>query len=327
MRVGSQWTDPNQALVTDLAPPNTDSDRIYSDEDRFDFVGKITLGGSIATTGDQLFVGGEIELTGQPDQVLRTETGTVNLIPGLNRPVNNGDPILPNPIGGIEQVQFSQGFQGQGFGGELQALFDALEITPNFDRDDPPPVIVPPAPGIPTEPGAQPPVTDDSVTAEPSAPRAMEAGAVMRDLTSAGAAAALNLDADTESANRGRLLVADVTAGAIRGLRESLEAAATSVGFTSVLRFDQPITLPSAQAFVFEMPANTFMHSDANAVISYSARLADGSALPVWLSFQAAGLTFSGTAPEGVEGLRIEILAEDAQGNVESTFVELVFTP
>lgn len=180
-----------------------------------------------------------------------------------------------------------------------------------------------------TSPGqdAQPPVTDDSVTAQPSAPRSTEASDVLRDLPVARTTEAFSLDADADSTSRGQLLVADVTAGAIRGLRESLVAEVSVTGFTSVLRFDQAVILPRGQAFEFEMPANTFIHSDPEALITYSARVAGGSALPAWVQFDASGLTFSGVAPEDVDQLRIELMAEDAEGNVATTFIELVFTP
>ena len=51
--------------------------------------------------------------------------------------------------------------------------------------------------------------------------------------------------------------------------------------------------------FTFTFAANTFADIDQNDVLSYTARLADGSALPDWLDFDAATRTFTGTPPGG----------------------------
>ncbi|MGZ5050851.1 MAG: putative Ig domain-containing protein [Methylobacter sp.] len=58
--------------------------------------------------------------------------------------------------------------------------------------------------------------------------------------------------------------------------------------------------LPTLQSYVdtlfsYTVPADTIVDSDAGDSISYSTTLADGSALPSWLSFDAASRTFSGT--------------------------------
>ncbi len=48
------------------------------------------------------------------------------------------------------------------------------------------------------------------------------------------------------------------------------------------------------QPFVFQVPAGTFTDIDQGDVLTYQATLADGSALPSWLKFDATTLTFSG---------------------------------
>ena len=48
------------------------------------------------------------------------------------------------------------------------------------------------------------------------------------------------------------------------------------------------------QAWSFQLPANTFSDADGDA-LTYSASLGNGSALPSWLTFNAATRTFSGT--------------------------------
>ena len=47
--------------------------------------------------------------------------------------------------------------------------------------------------------------------------------------------------------------------------------------------------------FSFHVPANTFNDVDATDTLTYSASLADGSALPSWIAFNATTQTFSGT--------------------------------
>ena len=50
------------------------------------------------------------------------------------------------------------------------------------------------------------------------------------------------------------------------------------------------------QAWSFQVPADTFMDPDGNA-LTYSASLDNGSALPSCITFNAATRTFSGTPP------------------------------
>jgi len=54
--------------------------------------------------------------------------------------------------------------------------------------------------------------------------------------------------------------------------------------------------------FTFTFAANAFTDIDQGDVLAYSAKLADGSALPSWLSFNAATRTFTGVPPGGTGG-------------------------
>lgn len=66
----------------------------------------------------------------------------------------------------------------------------------------------------------------------------------------------------------------------------------------------------------FRMPAGTFTHSSADAVVTIEARQADGAALPEWLSFDAASGTFTVSPPEGLEGtVTVKVIARDQNGN------------
>jgi Ca2+-binding RTX toxin-like protein len=75
-------------------------------------------------------------------------------------------------------------------------------------------------------------------------------------------------------------------------------------------------------AWSFTVPAGTFADVDASDSLSYSATLANGDALPGWLSFNATTRTFSGTPLNGdVGNLGLKVTATDAAGaSVSSTF-------
>ena len=83
---------------------------------------------------------------------------------------------------------------------------------------------------------------------------------------------------------------------------------------------DQAATEDSA--FSFTVPANAFADVDASDGLTYSATLADGSALPAWLAFDAATRTFSGTPENGdVGAIDVRVTASDPHGgSVDDTF-------
>ena len=67
----------------------------------------------------------------------------------------------------------------------------------------------------------------------------------------------------------------------------------------------------------FQLPADAFAHTSPGVVVRLDAHLADGSALPAWLSFNPDNGTFFGTAPrDGLSSLYIEIEARDEEGRV-----------
>jgi VCBS repeat-containing protein len=75
--------------------------------------------------------------------------------------------------------------------------------------------------------------------------------------------------------------------------------------------------------FSFTVPADTFTDIDQGDVLSYHATLADGSALPSWLKFDAAKLTFSGIPSNWDVGvLNVSVTATDTSGlTANDTFV------
>ncbi|MGI9213886.1 MAG: putative Ig domain-containing protein, partial [Methylococcaceae bacterium] len=71
-------------------------------------------------------------------------------------------------------------------------------------------------------------------------------------------------------------------------------------------------TATQDQVFSLTVPANTFADVDVGDTLGYSATLADGSALPVWLSFDAASASFSGTPTNADVGLiNVKVTATD----------------
>ncbi len=81
-------------------------------------------------------------------------------------------------------------------------------------------------------------------------------------------------------------------------------------------------TATEGQAFSLTVPAGTFADIDAGDSLAYTATLADGSALPGWLAFDAASRTFSGTPPAASEGtLSLRVTAtDDSTAQVSDVF-------
>jgi Ca2+-binding RTX toxin-like protein len=75
-----------------------------------------------------------------------------------------------------------------------------------------------------------------------------------------------------------------------------------------------------AQPFSFVIPATTFADPNAGDVLSYKVALADGTALPAWLAFNAQTGTLSGTPANADNGiLAINVTATDPGGLSAST--------
>ena len=69
-------------------------------------------------------------------------------------------------------------------------------------------------------------------------------------------------------------------------------------------------TWTQEQKISLVLPGNTFTDPQ-NEKLTYAASQSNGQALPAWLSFNAATLTFSGTAPASVESLTLKVSATD----------------
>jgi len=71
--------------------------------------------------------------------------------------------------------------------------------------------------------------------------------------------------------------------------------------------------------FSWQMPTGSFVDSDQGDTLNYRATLADGSALPAWLAFDAATQTFSGRAPKQVGSVEVKVTATDKVAATGST--------
>jgi Ca2+-binding RTX toxin-like protein len=140
----------------------------------------------------------------------------------------------------------------------------------------------------------------------------------------------LSFDAGTRTFS-GTPLNGDV--GALSGKVTATDSAGASVNSTfgvSVANVnDAPImttpiaaqTLPLYSLLNFTVPANTFTDVDAGDTLTYTATRADGSALPSWLTFNAATQTFQGVANSEDGSLSIKVTAKDSSNvSVSNTF-------
>jgi VCBS repeat-containing protein len=72
-------------------------------------------------------------------------------------------------------------------------------------------------------------------------------------------------------------------------------------------------TARTGNPVIWQLPQGAFVDVDAGDVLSYSARLADGGALPAWLAFDAATGSFSGT-PTTAGNYAVQVTATDLAG-------------
>ena len=81
---------------------------------------------------------------------------------------------------------------------------------------------------------------------------------------------------------------------------------------------------PREQAYSFTIPAGTFVDANAGDTLNYGATLADGSALPSWLTFDPETRTFSGT-PGVNDGavMQLRVTATDSAGLAAEGFFGL----
>jgi len=101
--------------------------------------------------------------------------------------------------------------------------------------------------------------------------------------------------------------------GSVLNLADLLSSVANQAPTVANPLADQ--TVPEDAPFSLVVPANTFADEDIGDVLTLSDTLADGTALPAWLSFDAATATFSGTPDDAQVGtLDLRVTAMDREG-------------
>ncbi|MDO8252735.1 MAG: VCBS domain-containing protein, partial [Rhodoferax sp.] len=135
-----------------------------------------------------------------------------------------------------------------------------------------------------------------------------------------------NGSAAVQSLGRGQQVTDRFSYAATDGLAS---AAATTLQVTVQGRNDAPVlsvALPDQlsapnKAYSWPVPVGSFTDVDAGDTLGYTASLADGSALPTWLSFDSATRTFAGRVPRTATGfLDIKLVATDrAAGSADTS--------
>lgn len=119
------------------------------------------------------------------------------------------------------------------------------------------------------------------------------------------------------------------TDSAAQAVSDSFNLTITNVNDAPILVTaiaDQTATL--GNAFTLTLPTSTFSDSDSGDSLSYTAKLDSGAALPSWLNFDAATLTFSGTPTSGSVGtVSVQVTATDLSSTSASDVFSLTIAP
>jgi uncharacterized delta-60 repeat protein len=78
-------------------------------------------------------------------------------------------------------------------------------------------------------------------------------------------------------------------------------------------RAEERVAATEGQPFAYAIPASRFVDPDGDPLV-FAAAQTNGSALPSWLSFDAATRTFNGTAPAGSGDVHVRVTATDTAG-------------
>ena len=80
------------------------------------------------------------------------------------------------------------------------------------------------------------------------------------------------------------------------------------------------ITAVANSFFIYELPQSTFVANNPKATLSVEVRSVNGTAMPEWMSFDAARMVITGTPPKNAKGeYRVELVARDQFGGKAST--------
>ena len=95
-------------------------------------------------------------------------------------------------------------------------------------------------------------------------------------------------------------------------------AARASGGGADTLIVSSPVrdaVIPTGARIAVTIPAESFAHTKADAVVTLQASQANGAALPGWMNFNPQSGTFEGTPPPGFKGeVTVRVVARDNEG-------------
>ncbi|WKB55779.1 VCBS domain-containing protein [Eleftheria terrae] len=213
-------------------------------------------------------------------------------------------------------------YLAQNTSGEANLPGDAGFPALDDDRPSPAPVPVPaplpvpetaPVPAAGPLPAAPVEVALPAAFAPPQAfelPQALLPSALPSNLLSVDAAYAATVAARTFDADHSD--VGDIYTRS-SGFRAMVTPAAQPS--LQVFRGVEDQLVPAAPVLRLQVPADAFVHTDANESLQLVATLADGRPLPRWLRFDGKAGVFIGEPPAGEElDLRLKVTARDTQG-------------
>jgi hypothetical protein len=108
----------------------------------------------------------------------------------------------------------------------------------------------------------------------------------------------------------------------IDGIIDSLKHTNLNPYIKSLLQNQTAVT---GQPFNFTIPDNIFFDDDSNVALTYSATLINGTPLPLWISFNPATRTFSGTPVETGE-ITIRVVVADKEKATAFCPVKIIIT-
>ena len=93
-----------------------------------------------------------------------------------------------------------------------------------------------------------------------------------------------------------------------------------SEGALRLFRGVEDQIVPVSKVLNMQVPADAFLHTDANETVTLRATMMDGTPLPAWLKFDSKAGTFTGRPPQDRPlDLRIKVTARDSFGREATT--------
>ena len=85
------------------------------------------------------------------------------------------------------------------------------------------------------------------------------------------------------------------------------------------------ITAAEARMLIYQVPQDTFIHSNPEAIIQLTVRMADGSPLPAWMSFDPINKEVSCNPPKGIKGeFHVIVMAKDQYSGKAQTELKIL---